>query len=147
MGSMPAKWDATYKQYRAKVHTFARNSYYTIPGFAVEDMEQELLEVLWQCVFDYHPRHGATFNTFFQQSARNKISSLIRACETQKRKADIVSLDDDDIRTAIEEVFTDESPESTVLRRMEIREYVAAEGMSGLRQLLHTEGMSALEAS
>lgn len=142
---MPKKWDAAYTDYKKKIHTFARNSFFSVPGFAVEDMEQELLEVLWWCTFDYHPRNGATFNTYFQTAAHNRISTLIRASTTMKRSADVTSLDIDEVRAAIEEIFLDESAESTALRKISIREYVVAEGEPALRMLLKTQGIGALE--
>lgn len=143
-GRLTAQWEAAQKAYARKVHTFARNSYYLVPGGTVEDMEQELLEVLFFCVFDYDPGKGASFNTFFQQSARNRISSIKRFHNTQMRKAEVVSLDDDDVMRAIEQVFLDESPESIVIRRMAVTEYVVDHGTSGLRQLLHRDGTGAL---
>jgi hypothetical protein len=107
-------------------------------------MEQELTEVLWWCVFDYHPDRGATFNTFFQTSARNRISSLQRSARTIKRSAELISLDDDEVRASIEAVFDDESAETTVVRRIMVREVVEVEGIYGLRQLIRNHGMGVL---
>jgi DNA-directed RNA polymerase specialized sigma24 family protein len=130
MGRMPEKWAAAYAAYARKIKTFARNSYRAIPGYSQEDVEQELLEVLWWCTFDYHPNNGATFNTFFQTSARNRIASLIRFANTAKRgsgEVQTTSLDIEELRDAIEETFACESVEDAVVRSITVREYVINE--------------------
>lgn len=144
MGSLPGKFAAAHKEYKKKINTFGRNSYYLIPGFAIEDMEQELTEVLWSCCFDYHPRNGATFNTYFQTACHNRISTLSRAANTMKRKADVTSLDIDEVRAAIEDIFTDESPEAIVIRRMAVRQHFDDYGVAATKQQLRYSGFDSL---
>lgn len=145
-GSMPRKWDAAFRAFQAKIKTFARNSYYTVPGFTAADMEQELLEVLWWCVFDYDPGKGATFNTFFQTSARNRISTLKRAATAVKRGSgvDASYLEEEALVGVSDELHMCESAEATVVRRINIAEYAAEHGSTGLRQLVRTQGTGAL---
>lgn len=111
--------------YRGTINTFARNSVFRLPGFAIEDVEQELLFVLWQCVQKYDPNKGASFNTLFQGSAKNKIISLIRAADTQKRKSVWVNLDDDAVRFEVERLLHQGSAEDSVLALLEIEERLA----------------------
>lgn len=122
------RWSAAVKLYGGKVRTFARNSFRQIPGFDREDVEQELMIVLWRCVQQYDPNRGASFNTLFQGCAKNKVISLIRHFETQSRKAHVVSLGDDDVASAVEEYLSVASAEEIGLMRLQISEYVADYG-------------------
>lgn len=126
MARMPEKWAAAQAAFRNKIHTFAVNSYRQIPGYSVEDMEQELMEVLWWCTFDYDPHRGATFNTFFQSSARNRISSLIRYSNAKRRKADWVSLEEEDVRSAVESLLARNVVEDRAIDRCELQSLVQA---------------------
>lgn len=142
-GSMPAKWQLAFKAFSKKINTFARNSFYVVPGFTVEDMEQELLEVLWRCVFEYHPKNGATFNTLFTQSAMNRIGSLKRTANALKRRAEWVSLDQEDIGRMVEEAFLSEDTESKVLRRMMVvEEFTATYGVDELEYVIRNAGVA-----
>lgn len=87
------RFEAAQVEYKSKIKTFARSAYKQLPGHSVEDVEQELLVVLWRCVQNYDPNKGATFNTLFQGSARNRIISLVRFASSQKRFAEVISLD------------------------------------------------------
>lgn len=102
-GSMGDKFLAALREYDGKIRTFARNSAYALPGYDVEDVEQELRVVLWQCCEKYDPSKGARFNTYFQQIAINRIRDLIRKSQTEKRVGDkmLVSLDRDDVAVAV----------------------------------------------
>lgn len=144
MGSMPAKWDAAYAAYKGKINTFARNSYYRIPGYTVKDMEQELAEVLWWCVFDYHPRNGASFNTFFQTSAKNKIASLIRHHSALKRTAELVSLETEELQATIDDIFTTMSPEDVIVSRLTVQEYVVEMGPKAFGKFIKRNGVGSL---
>lgn len=112
--------------YRGTIRTFAYNCVHQLPGFAIEDIEQELLFVLWKCVQNYDPNKGASFNTLFQGSARNKVISLVRAAGTQKRKALWVNLDDDAVRAAVDGILFQGSAEDSALALIEIRERLSA---------------------
>lgn len=104
--------------YQSKIHTFARNSYHQIPGYSIDDMEQETLIVLWKCVQRYNPDAGATFNTFFWQSARNNISDMTSKAMTQKRQTEWFSplspveiLDEDSFTMICDQYLTEMSAE------------------------------------
>src|SRR5215218_9180629 len=88
--------------FKGTIRTFARNCVHQLPGFAQEDIEQELLMVLWLCVQKYDPNKGASFNTLFQGCARNKVISLVRSAQTQKRKALWVNLDAEAVAAEVE---------------------------------------------
>lgn len=114
------RFEAAQVDYRGKIRTFARNSVNQIPGFDLEDIEQELLVVLWQCVIKYDPNKGASFNTLFQGCARNKVITLIRHGNTKGRKASVVSLDDEAVRLAVDEADRWGSAEDIVLANLSI---------------------------
>lgn len=122
------------EEYKGKIRTFARNSYYKMPGFTTEDVEQELLVVLWDCVRTYNPDKGAKFNTFFQQSAKNKIVSLIRYFEAKTRVANsmVVTLEDDAVRFAIEEDLGGATAEDIALQRMELQAIYEKHGLEAI---------------
>lgn len=111
--------------YRGTIRTFARNSTYQLPGFDLDDIESELLVVLWRCVLNYDPNKGASFNTLFQGSARNRIIGLIRKAETIKRKAIWINLDDEAVRAAVDERLQVGSAEDSALAMIEIKERLA----------------------
>lgn len=110
------------KMMNRKITTFARNSFFHVPGFSVEDMEQELLQVLWLAVQSYDPVKGSTFNSFAQQCFRNRIGSLRREVTSQKRSAEIVSLDVEAVQTALEARRSLPSAEDRVMDRETLRE-------------------------
>ena len=126
------KWQAAYLQYRGKVRTFARNSYRQIPGHTVEDLEQEILMVLWKCTTNYDPNRGASFNTLFQGSAKNRIISLIRHHSTKGRTGVTISLAEEAVSRAVDEFLASDSAEDRALRIMEVQEIVAEHGMKVL---------------
>lgn len=128
--SLEQKWEAAQREYAGKIRTFARNSYYKMPGFDVSDVEQELLVVLWECVMNYDPTKGAKFNTYFQQSAKNRIITLIRYFAAKRRTAPvgITTLDDEAIRDAVEETVYQKDLQETVLDRLLLEELVAEHG-------------------
>lgn len=122
------KWEAAQLMYGRKVKTFARNSFRQIPYHDQCDMEQEMLIVLWECVRAYDPNKGASFNTFFQQCAKNRITSLIRHYSTKSRAAVVTSLSDEAVAAVVEEYLTPLTAEDQALLRMELREIVALHG-------------------
>ena len=99
------RWEAAKPAYDRKIRTYARQHFTSIPGFGQDDLESELLEVLWRCVQNYDPHSGATFNTFFWQAVHNRYTDLIKAAFRKKRQSDIgcVSLDVAAVREAVEE--------------------------------------------
>ena len=126
------KWEAAQKMYGGKVRTFARNSFRQIPGAEQQDVEQELLVVLWECVMKYDPNRGACFNTYFQQSAKNKVISLIRHHQTKGRTGSVVSMSEDAVAFAVDEALSFTSAEDLAMMRVELRAFVEANGEEAL---------------
>lgn len=141
--SFPYRWRLTYEAYRKKIHTFARNEVWRLQGYAVEDLEQELLEVLYNTVLDYDPNRGAKFNTYFTQRAKNRIATLARRDMAQCRNAIVYSIDQEGALrnlimgdsvskgdrgflnlSVIDNIFTD-SPEEEVMAWEGLREMLA----------------------
>lgn len=117
------QWQQAQLVYTSKINTAARNSYYKIPGYAVEDIEQELLVVLWESIKLYDPNKGATFNTFFWMRAKQKIGMLIRKyAEMKMRKATLVSLEEEAVQAAVEEIMLGTSAEDLAMCHLEIQE-------------------------
>lgn len=128
----PTRWEAAYQAYHGKIRTFARNSYRQVPGMALEDMEQELLIKLAECVIHYDPNRGASFNTYVQQSMKNRIITLIRHASTKSRKATVVSLDEDAVRAVAERYMRAGDPEEEAINRIMLDEYIAENGTEAL---------------
>lgn len=102
-------------RYEGTMRTFARSCVHRLPGYDVEDVEQELLVVLWNCVMKYDPDKGAGFNSLFQGCAKNKVISLIRHMETKGRKGTVVYLEQDDVNLAVQQMYTEGSAEDWFL--------------------------------
>jgi RNA polymerase sigma factor (sigma-70 family) len=130
--SLPERWEAAQQVYGGKVRTFARNSFRQIPDHDQADMEQEILIVLWQCVQKYDPNNGASFNTLFQQCAKNRIISLIRHYSTKSRTAAVVSLGEEAVAAAVDEYLAVHSAEELAMMRLEINTYVTEFGVEVL---------------
>lgn len=117
----PARFDecfaAAHTMFKKKITTFSRNSVHAIPGYDVEDLEQELFIVLARVVRDYDPDKGASLNTVAQQSFQNRIKDLIRQVNTKSRTAILVYLDGEDVQRAVERVFNTWSAEDVVMAR------------------------------
>lgn len=128
------RWRLAQERYRGTIRTFARNSYYKMPSFDQEDVEQELMVVLYECVMKYDPDKGATFNTYFQQSARNKVISLIRYFEAKTRVANqgVLDLDDDAVRFAVERAQRGVTSEDIALQRMELQKIYDEQGLEAI---------------
>lgn len=118
------KWELAQKRYRKTIRTFARNFVNQLPGFDIEDVEQELLMMLWKCVNNYDPNRGASFNTLFQGTALRRCISLVRTANTKGRKGVTVSLDVEAIGQAVNDYFSEDSAEDNALRRLQVVELV-----------------------
>lgn len=118
--------------YSGKIRTFARNTVNQVPGYQLDDLEQELLVVLWECVRSYDPNRGACFNTYFQRSAKNRMISLIRRYQTASRRATVMSLDVEAVAHAVDTVLCAEPAEDCALRRIDVREAVRTHGIEAL---------------
>jgi DNA-directed RNA polymerase specialized sigma24 family protein len=101
--------------YRPKIRTFAKKVWKFIPGFEQQDLEGELLEVLWKCTLTYHPDNGANFNTLFWRSAKNRTITIERKAKAQKRSAEWVNLDPEDFVRVCDEILSEFSSEDYVI--------------------------------
>lgn len=112
------------KVYRPKIHTFAVNSVHSFAGVGVEDLEQEILMVLWKCLQTYDPNKAAGFSTYFWTTAKNKMVDLIKGMNRIKRQTEwFIMSDDATLARLINGVIEDSSAEDwaviheTVLER------------------------------
>lgn len=120
------KFDQAQVAFKGKIRTFARNCVRQLPGYDLEDIEQELLVVLWKCVLKYDPNKGASFNTLFQGCARNQVIQMVRRASTASRTAIVVNLEAEDLRRAVDAVFYQGSAEDSAMALFEIRERLSA---------------------
>jgi DNA-directed RNA polymerase specialized sigma subunit len=119
-------FELAYTAYQRKMKTFARHCAYTMPVFiGEEDIEAELCIVLARCVKKYHPDNGARFNSYVQQCFKNRIASMIASFKTQKRLAEIIYLDDETVRSVMENMLTEFTAEDMALMHLEIHEWSA----------------------
>ena len=93
MDNLAQRWQAAQIEYKEKIRTAAHNSAYVSNEHEVEDMEQELLIVLWETCAKYNPDRGMTFNSFFWLLAKQRIGMLSDRSKAVMRTADLVSLD------------------------------------------------------
>lgn len=125
------QWALAQARYSGTIRTFARNFDKQIPHMDREDIEQELLVVLWKTVKGYDPTRGAGFNTLFQGNCKNRCISLVRTANTAGRKGITQSLSDEAVERAVNDVFDRQcmpSTEDRVMDRLEIQEYVSIHG-------------------
>lgn len=106
------RWQTARIAYKQKIRTAAWNSRYVSPEHNVDDMEQELLIVLWDSCRLYDPEKGMTFNSFFWMRAKQKIGMLQERAQAKKRSALMVSLDEEGITAAIDAVLQCASAEA-----------------------------------
>lgn len=124
------KFEAAESQYARKIRTFARNARHQLPKMEIEDIEQELRVVLWKTVEKYDPNKGASFNTLVQGNFKNRIISMIRSENTDKRRisASTEAVDEVALTNAVNAAFEGASAEHIALVRLDIREHVAVHG-------------------
>lgn len=104
--------------YSPKIRTFSAKIWRFIPGFEQQDLEAELLEVLWKCTLTYHPDNGANFNTFFWRSAKNRAISIERHAKAQRRFAEWVNLDPDEFVATCDRVIHEFSAEQYAIANL-----------------------------
>lgn len=119
---LSVRFTAAQPAYKARIKSFAAKNFRTIPGFEKQDLEAELLEVLWLACMKYDPDNGACFNTFFWTCANRRFLDLHKAASRQRRVGDYkrVWLEADSVREAIAE-FCESSAEEEALARMEVQ--------------------------
>ena len=126
------RWSAAQTRYKGTIRTFARNCVAQLPGYSIEDIEQELLVILWKCVLNYDPDKGASFNTLFQGSARRRVISLIRTASTLSRTGVNVSLDIEAVAAAVDDHLSTCSAEDRLLTRLDLQSYISEHGAETL---------------
>ena len=117
------RYELALRNYRFKIRHFAKQHERELPGYTVEDIEQEFLEVLWRVVTTYDPNKGAKFNTLFWQCIRNRMADLLKRSMADKRKSEWFVLAD-------EVTELDDDAVSYVFQRMEEGSWNAMERMN-----------------
>lgn len=82
------RFTAAQIAYQGKIRTFARQKFRLLPGFDKQDVESEILEVLWKACNVYDPNNGACFNTLFWTMAHNRVKDLHKAASRKMRVGD-----------------------------------------------------------
>jgi hypothetical protein len=118
------KFELAYPKYVKKIQTYARGEFHLVPGYGPEELEAELLEILWLACERYDPNRGATFNTCFWQFAKNRVVDLKRSAFRKKRVANLnaETLEDEAVRFAVEERLLRSSAEDEALARLAVVE-------------------------
>lgn len=121
---MSGRFEAAQPAYRYRIKSFARGNFTALPGIEQQDLEAELVEVLWLCCTKYDPANGACFNTYFWQAAKNRFLDLHKAASRKMRAGDYerVSLDAESVREAIYEMLEHPSAEEEFLALESVRE-------------------------
>ena len=126
--TLQRNFEAAQERYKGTIKTFAFSFIRRLPEQEIEDLQQELLIVLWRCVRNYDPDRGASFNTLFQGCAQKHLIGMLRAADTQKRgKGKITKLDAEAFALAVEQSRTEGSAEDWYLAIAEHAEDFAAE--------------------
>lgn len=120
----PSRFELAQPAYTKRIKSYARKHFTSLPGSEAQDLEAELLEVLWLCCQSYDPNHGAIFNTYFWTAAENRFKDLHKAASRQKRSGDYerVWLEAESVRQTLSEMHLEESAEEEVLARFKVRE-------------------------
>lgn len=121
MNAAATDFECAQVAYAPKIRTYARKVWRFIPGYEQQDVEGELLEVLWKCTEKYNPDNGANFNTFFWRSAKNRTISIERHAKAMKRFAEWVQLDPDVFAFVVDQVIEDFSAEEYAIANLTVR--------------------------
>lgn len=86
-----------------------------------EELENELLEVLWMACNSYDPNAGCDFKTLFWSRARNHVVSASRKARRVKRGPNVkrVYLSQEGVTEAVEEALMALSAEDLAIARIE----------------------------
>lgn len=121
MLAIATPFEAAQEMYAPKIRTFAEKMWRFIPGFEQQDLEGELLEVLWKCTLRYHPDNGGNFNTFFWRSAKNRTISIERQAKALKRCAEWVQLDPEIFVVEVDRILREFSAEDHAIANLTFR--------------------------
>lgn len=85
-----------------------------------EELENELLEVLWLACNAYDPTQGCDFKTFFWSKASNHVVSRSRTAKSLKRGPNVkrLYLSEEGVTEAVEAALTGLSAEDAALARI-----------------------------
>lgn len=118
------RFQTAYIAYEAKIRTYSRAHFRSIPGYDQDELEAELLEVLWTACRKYDPDRGATFNTCFWEFAKRRIIDMKRSAFRLKRVANLnaETLEEIGVQIAVEEATVRPSAEDEALARLAVEE-------------------------
>jgi DNA-directed RNA polymerase specialized sigma24 family protein len=122
MQSVAQKFELAQAMYAPKIRTFSEKSFRFLPGYERQDLEADMLEVLWLCVQSYDPDKGARFSTLFWTAAKRRLISIRRRFGAQKRSAEWVILNGDELAAAIDSVISEFSAEDYAVAFLSLRE-------------------------
>jgi DNA-directed RNA polymerase specialized sigma24 family protein len=110
-----ARFELAQPKFRKKIRTFCSKNYRRLPGLERQDLEGEMLEVLWLACMKYDPDQGAGFNTFFWTCAQRRLMDLHKAANRQMRSGDFhwVWLESESIADFINELLEASAEEMT----------------------------------
>lgn len=129
----PSRFEQAVRVYDRQIKKFAHQHITSLPGMDAQDLENELLEVLWLCCNMYDPNKGAKFRTLFWTAAQNRFLTAHERASAQKRVGDYyrVNLDSESVQIALSESFLDHSAEEEALARISVREEYRSRKISG----------------
>lgn len=110
--------------YRDKIKRYSNRYYRMIPGYEAQDLESDLVEVLWLACVSYDPNYGSKFNTFFWELVKRRFLDMRKRATRKKRAGDLtsISLDIDAVRAVVEQVTLGSSAEEEMLARIVVTE-------------------------
>lgn len=109
LGDNSERFELAQVAYRKMIKAYAWQCAWILPGYDHQDLENELLEVLWLACKSYDPDKGMKFNTWFRQRVKQRFLDLEKSAKRKKRAGDYdqISLDAADVRVAIENFLGD----------------------------------------
>lgn len=126
------RFELAQPAYRRKIKTFARKNFVALPGYEKQDLESEVLEVLWLACGSYDPNRGSAFNNYFWKLTVNRFRDLRKHATRKMRVGDflnvsldtyVVVLDDEEMLSSeIAQILSDPSAEDEALARFTARE-------------------------
>lgn len=121
MGTATARaFELAQPVYAPKITTYAEKVFKFIPGYEQQDLEGELLEVLWKCTMRYDPNNGGNFNTFFWRCAKNRTYSIERMSKALRRCAEWVQLDPDAFKLVCDRAIQEASAEEYAIANLTV---------------------------
>lgn len=103
MPSAARKFDMAHQVYRKDIAAWTYDKVGALPGVERDDLEQEMLLVLWKAVLTYHPDNGSKFANYFRTLRDRKYVDLLRKANTGGRESEAawIELDEEAVVHAI----------------------------------------------